>query len=96
MTDSREIDVPELVATVYRSLGEMTVAPILSATVVAAAWSGFQAGRWGGAMTVAFNEASVQRTIAASDVAQASRDIASDRATFSTFVFALASGEETP
>jgi hypothetical protein len=75
--------------------GELAVALILSATAVSAAWSGFQAGKWGGAMTVAFNEASVSRTVAASDIAQASRDITGDRATFGSFVLALGAGDET-
>lgn len=75
--------------------GELVIALILSATAVAAAWSGFQAGKWGGAMTVAFNEASVNRTVAASDIAQASRDISGDRATFGSFVLALGAGDET-
>lgn len=73
---------------------ELIVALILSAAAVATAWSAFQAGKWGGAMTAAFNEAAVDRTIAASDVAQASRDITGDRATFSSFVLALAGGDE--
>ncbi len=73
---------------------EITIAVILSATAVAAAWSGFQASKWGGAMTAAFNEAAAQRTVAASDIAQASRDVASDRSTFSSFVLALASGDD--
>ncbi len=73
---------------------ELIVALILSATVVATAWSAFQAGKWGGAMTVAFNEAAVNRTIAATDIAQASRDITGDRATFSSYVLALAAGQE--
>jgi len=74
--------------------GELTVALILSATAVAAAWSGFQAGKWSGAMTVAFNEASVNRTVAASDIAQASRDITGDRSTFGSYVLALSSGDD--
>ncbi len=73
---------------------ELIVALILSATVVATAFSAFQAGKWGGAMTVAFNEAAVNRTIAATDIAQASRDITGDRATFSSYVLALAGGQE--
>ena len=44
-------------------------------------------------MTVAFNEAAFDRTLAASDIAQASRDLSSDRATFSSFVLALGSGD---
>jgi hypothetical protein len=75
--------------------GELAVALILSATAVSAAWSGFQAAKWGGAMTVAFNEAAVSRTVAASDIAQASRDITGDRATFGSFVLALGAGDET-
>ena len=74
---------------------EVIVALILSATAVAIAFSAFQAGKWGGAMTVAFNEAAVDRTIAATDIAQASRDVTGDRATFSSYVLALASGDET-
>ena len=73
---------------------ELIVALILSGAAVATAWSAFQAAKWGGAMTVAFNEAAVDRTIAASDIAQASRDITGDRATFSSFVLALAGGDE--
>jgi hypothetical protein len=72
---------------------ELIVAVILSAAAVATAWSAFQAGNCGGAMSVAFNEAAVDRTIAASDIAQASRDITGDRATFSSFVLALAGGD---
>jgi len=45
-------------------------------------------------MTVAFNEAAVDRTVAASDIAQASRDITGDRATFSSFVLAVAGGDQ--
>ncbi|GMQ86360.1 MAG: hypothetical protein BMS9Abin07_1934 [Acidimicrobiia bacterium] len=74
---------------------EVIVALILSATAVATAFSAFQAGKWGGAMTVAFNEAALGRTIAATDIAQASRDISGDRATFSSYVLALASGDDT-
>ena len=74
--------------------GELFIALILAATVVATSWSAFQAGKWGAAMTVAFNEANVNRTIAASDLAQASRDISGDRATFSSFVLAVGSGDE--
>ena len=74
--------------------GELAIALILSATAVAATWSGFQAAKWGGAMTVAFNEAAVNRTIAASDIAQASRDLTGDRATFSSYVLAAGSGDD--
>lgn len=45
-------------------------------------------------MTVALNEAAVNRTIAASDINQASRDIASDRATVGSSVLAVGSGDE--
>lgn len=74
--------------------GEIAVALILSATAVAAAWSAYQAGKWGGTMTVAFNEAAVHRTVAASDISQASRDLSGDRATFSSFVVAYGDGDE--
>ena len=73
---------------------EMIVALILAATVVATSWSAFQAGKWGAAMTVAFNDASVNRSIAASDLAQAGRDISADRSTFSSFVLAAGSDDE--
>ena len=73
---------------------ELVVAIILSVTAVATAWSAFQAGKWGGAMTVAFNEAAVDRTVGASDIAQASRDLTGDRATFSSYVLALAAGNK--
>ncbi len=73
--------------------GELVIALILAATVVATSWSAFQAGKWGAAMTVAFNEASEDRTVAASDLAQAGRDVTGDRATFSSFVLAIGSGD---
>lgn len=73
---------------------DVIVAVILSTTAVAAAFSAFQAGKWGGAMTVEFNEAAIDRALAASDIAQASRDLSGDRATFSSFVLALASGND--
>ncbi len=73
---------------------EILAAVILSITVVATAWSAFQAGKWGGAMTVSFNEASIDRTIAAADIAQASRDISGDRANFGDYVLALSAGDE--
>jgi len=45
-------------------------------------------------MTVSFDEASIDRTIAAADIAQASRDITADRANFGAYVLALSSGDE--
>jgi hypothetical protein len=74
--------------------GELIVALILAATVVATSWSAFQAGKWGAVMTVAFNEASENRAIAASDLAQAGRDVSADRATFSSFVLAFESEDD--
>ena len=73
---------------------ESLAAVILSITAVATAWSAFQAGKWGGAMTVSFDEASIDRTIAAADIAQASRDITGDRANFGAYVLALSSGDD--
>lgn len=73
---------------------DVIVAVILSVTAVATAWSAFQASKWSGAMTVAFNDAAVDRTLAATDIAQASRDITGDRATFSSYVLALAAGDD--
>ena len=90
MTDSPAVDDSRLITGRW---AELIVAIILSVTAVATAWSAFQAGKWGGAMTVAFNEAAVDRTVAASDIAQASRDITGDRATFSSYVLALAGSD---
>lgn len=45
-------------------------------------------------MTVAFNEAAVDRTIAATDIAQGSRDLSGDRSTFGSFVLALSAGDD--
>lgn len=73
---------------------EILAAVILSITAVATAFSAFQAGKWGGAMTVSFNEASIDRTIAAADIAQASRDISGDRANFGDYVLAVSAGDE--
>ena len=46
-------------------------------------------------MTVAFNEAAVHRTVAASDISQASRDLSGDRATFGSYVLAYGAGDES-
>ena len=73
---------------------EILAAVILSITAVATAFSAFQAGKWGGAMTVSFDEASIDRTIAAADIDQASRDITGDRANFGAYVLALSAGDE--
>ncbi len=49
-------------------------AVLLSITVILTAWSGFQASKWGGAMSIAFSQASsarIQANRAATEVAQA-------------------------
>ena len=44
---------------------------------------------------MAFNEAAVHRTVAASDISQASRDLSGDRATFGSYVLAYGAGDES-
>ncbi len=88
------ISAPEPSRSTRARWAEILAAVILSITAVATAFSAFQAGKWGGAMTVSFNEASIDRTIAAADIAQASRDISGDRANFGNYILALSGGDE--
>src|SRR3954451_17329088 len=44
---------------------ELVVVVVLSVTAIATAWTGFQASKWGGAMSISFSKASSARIEAA-------------------------------
>ncbi|MGB9372950.1 MAG: hypothetical protein WCA82_02185 [Jiangellales bacterium] len=58
-------DAPTADETSTAGLRELLVVVILSITTVLTAWSGFQSSKWGGAMSIAFSEASSSRIEAA-------------------------------
>ena len=43
---------------------EVVVVVLLSVTTILTAWVGFQASKWGGAMSISFSQASTQRIVA--------------------------------
>ncbi|MBN0040763.1 hypothetical protein JN535_11370 [Cellulosimicrobium cellulans] len=60
-----------------RSLRETVTVVLLSVTAVLTAWSGFEASKWGGEMSIAFSRASTQRIEASTERshADAAREI---------------------
>ena len=52
---------------------ELIAVVLLSVTAIAAAWSGFQSSKWGGAMSIAFSQASTARIEAARFQSDANR-----------------------
>jgi hypothetical protein len=55
------------------TLREVVAVVLLSVTAIATAWTGFQASKWGGAMSISFSEASSSRIAAARLEAAANR-----------------------
>lgn len=77
-----------------RRLVEVTTVLILSLTAVLTAWSGFEASKWGGEMSIAFSQASSARiqASAAQSEAQAARQY--DLSIYTEWVLAQARGDE--
>ncbi|WP_202421791.1 hypothetical protein [Gordonia sp. SID5947] len=63
---------------------------VLSVTAILTAWSGFEASKWGGAMSISFSQASSARIEAARDAGAANAAKQIDLATFSLYVQAVA------
>lgn len=69
-------------------------AVLLAVTVIFTAWSGFQASKWGGAMSIAFSQASTARLEANRAAALAESSRQADLSIYAVWVQAKAAGEE--
>lgn len=67
---------------------------LLSVTAIVTAWSGFQASKWGGAMSISFTQAGAARLESATLAAEADRRRAMQAGTFATWLVAEAQGDE--
>ena len=68
---------------------------VLSVTAILTAWSGFEASKWGGAMSIAFSQASSARIEASRDAAEASAAKQVDLSAFTLYVQAVADHDAT-
>jgi len=73
---------------------EIVAVVVLSITAVLTAWSGFEASKWSGAMSIAFSQASAQRIEAARADGDANAARGYDLNVFGVYVQAVAAGDE--
>lgn len=73
---------------------EIVAVAILTVTAVLTAWSGFEASKWGGEMSIAFSRASSQRVEAARWTATAEAARGYDLQTFAVWLDATAQGDD--
>jgi len=73
---------------------ELAAAVLLAAATVVAAWSAYQATRWGGVQTVAFSNASALRAEANDTMTIAEAGLEIDVEMFSTWIVLAAEGNE--
>jgi hypothetical protein len=77
-----------------REWQEITAVALLSIVAVITAWCGFEASKWGGEMSIAFNQASSNR-VQASDAKSAARDAFQlDAMVFAEWLVATQAGDE--
>ena len=76
-----------------RSLRETVTVVLLAVTAVLTAWSGFEASKWGGEMSIAFSRASTQRIEASTQRAHADTARSIDLQVFSLWLEAYATGD---
>ncbi|WP_435737568.1 hypothetical protein V5D56_02910 [Cellulosimicrobium sp. PMB13] len=76
-----------------RSLRETVTVVVLSITAVLTAWSGFEASKWGGEMSIAFSRASSQRIEASTERTRAEAARAIDLQVFSLWLEAYATDD---
>jgi len=77
--------------TTYR---ELIAVVILAVTAVLTAWSGFEASKWGGEMSIAFSRASAARIEASGFNAQADAARGFDLNVFGIYIQAVAEGDD--
>ncbi|MGM7421974.1 MULTISPECIES: hypothetical protein [unclassified Cellulosimicrobium] len=76
-----------------RSWRETVTVVLLAVTAVLTAWSGFEASKWGGEMSIAFSRASTQRIEASTHRAHADTARSIDLQVFSLWLEAYATGD---
>jgi hypothetical protein len=77
-----------------RSLRETVTVVVLSITAVLTAWSGFEASKWGGEMSIAFSRASTQRIEASTQRAHADTAREIDLQVFALYLQGYAEGND--
>lgn len=77
-----------------RSVVELLAVIVLSITAVLTAWSGFEASKWGGEMSIAFSQASAARIEASRHAAEANTARGIDLDVFSLWVEAYARDDQ--
>lgn len=77
-----------------RPLRETVTVVLLSVTAVLTAWSGFEASKWGGEMSIAFSRASTQRIEASTERTRSEAARAIDLQVFSLYLEGVANGNE--
>jgi hypothetical protein len=73
---------------------ELVAVVLLSVTAIATAWTGFQASKWGGAMSISFSQASSARIEASRQEAQANRMQTIQVGLYAQWLQAYTSGEK--
>lgn len=73
---------------------ELVAVVVLSVTAVLTAWSGFEASKWGGEMSIAFSRASSQRIAAAREAGEANAARQFDLTIFASYIEARGAGED--
>jgi hypothetical protein len=73
---------------------ELVAVVLLSVTAILTAWTGFQASKWGGAMAIAFSQASAARMEAARSEGDANRRATIQVALFTQWLQAEQTGNE--
>ncbi|SEE90005.1 hypothetical protein [Jiangella alba] len=73
---------------------ELVAVVVLSVTAVLTAWSGFEASKWGGEMSIAFSQASGARIEASRFAAEADAARNFDLDIFAVYVQAVAEGDD--
>ncbi len=73
---------------------ELIAVVLLSVTAIATAWSGFQASKWGGEMSISFSKASTARIEASRADGNANRQLTIQVQLYTQWIGAVAAGDE--
>lgn len=73
---------------------ELIAIVLLSVTAIATAWSGFQASKWGGEMSISFSKASTARIEASRADANANRQLSIQVQIYTQWIEAFAAQDE--
>ncbi len=78
----------------FRSLLDKLAVVVMSLTAIMSAWSGFQAAKWGGLMSISFSQAGAARTESTRFDNEANQQLAIDIGLFTSFADATADDNE--